>query len=312
MTANKQLPIVVYDIGGSHISVALCHKHPLRLDRVCSAQYPSGLTATGFFHLLYDLGAKVSADSGELGGAQLAVPNPFDTEAGISLMRHKLQFLFGLDMRRMVAESFGWHPEQVRFVHDATAFLRGEMAIGAAQGAARAVGITLGTGVGSAFCRNGRLITHDFGVPPGGEIWNLPFKGGILEDFVSSRAIQRGYQCRTGRNCDVASLNGSAREDAAARESFAEFGSYLGQALRSILPEFAPDLVVIGGGIAHAADLFLPSLQLEMKGLALKLVVSSMLDRAALAGAAAVWFNDGIDKDEPAKLASATARTDAP
>lgn len=304
MPAPDSLPILTCDVGGSHVSVALCRNGPFRIGPACSGQFPSGLTASGFFDLLYRLGAQASAGSGELDGAALAMPNPFDAEAGISLMQHKLQFLYGLDLRVAVAEKFGWRPRQVNFVHDAAAFLLGEMAIGAAQGAAHAVGITLGTGVGSAFCRDGQLITEGFGLPPGGEIWNLPVNTGILEDFVSSGAIERSYKNRTGKQRDVASLAAVAAGDDAARAAFAEFGGHLGRALRGILASFVPDLAVLGGGISHAAELFLPSLLRELDGLRVKVVVSSLFERAALAGAAAAWFNNGIADGRPAKLAS--------
>jgi len=310
MATNAQLPVLACDIGGSHISVALCRKDPLRVDQVRSAVYPSDITAEGFLLLLGELGASVSVDFGELAGVTLAVPNPFDIEAGISLIQHKLQFLFGLDLRLAVATRFGLPPSRVRFVHDAGAFLLGEMAIGAARNTGRAVGITLGTGIGTAFCRSGHLVARGPGIPPGGEIWNLRFEDGIVEDFVSARAIQRICERRTGHGCDVADLAAAAPEDEIARAIFAEFGRYLGKALRAFLTDFTPDLVVLGGGIAHAAELFLPNVLREIDETKMRVAVSSMLDRAALAGAASAWFNGGIADDSPAKLASTVAFSD--
>ncbi|MGB9030040.1 MAG: ROK family protein [Acidobacteriaceae bacterium] len=195
-----------------------------------------------------------------------------------------------MDLRKELAARFCWQPEQVRFIHDASAFLLGEITSGAARGAFRAAGITLGTGIGSGFSLSGRLLTHGFGIPPGGEIWNLPFNGGIVEDILSARAIQREYQRRTGVNREVTSLAAAAPGDAAARETFAEFGRLLGQALRATLSDFAPDVVVLGGGISHAAPLFLPAAQRELEGLRFRLEVSAMLDYAALVGAAVAWF----------------------
>ena len=162
-------------------------------------------------------------------GAQLAIPAPFDYETGISGMKHKLPYLYGVDLRKELAARFCWQPEQVRFIHDASAFLLGEITSGAARGAFRAAGITLGTGIGSGFSLSGRLLTHGFGIPPGGEIWNLPFNGGIVEDILSARAIQREYQRRTGVNREVTSLAAAAPGDAAARETFAEFGRFSGR-----------------------------------------------------------------------------------
>jgi glucokinase len=299
MTLQTDLPVLVYDVGGSHVSAALCQQNSLTLGPVLRSGSPLEISAEAFFQTLYSLSVQAAEDVSRVGGAQLAVPAPFDYETGISRMTHKLPYLYGVDLRGALAALFGWHPEQVRFLHDSAAFVLGEFAAGAARGAQRAVGITLGTGIGSSFSLSGKVITHGFGIPPGGEIWNLPCGDGILEDFLSARAIQREYERRTGSNREVISLAASARDDAAARETFIAFGRALGKAFRAILSDFAPDVVVLGGGISHAAHLFLPSAKTELAGTAFRLEVSAMIDYAALVGAAAAWFNEGRISDGP-------------
>ena len=49
-----------------------------------------------------------------------AVPGPFDLQAGVSLMRHKLPYLYGIDLRQGLAEGFGFKPAHVRFLNSAT------------------------------------------------------------------------------------------------------------------------------------------------------------------------------------------------
>jgi glucokinase len=293
MPTHGELHVLVYDVGGSHISAARCHRSSWKLDNLCSASYPPTLAAEGFLDLLYSLGNRAAGDPATVGGAQLAVPAPFDYETGISHMRHKFPFLYGVSLRDGLASRFGWQQHQVRFLHDAAAFLLGEIHAGAARGASRAVGITLGTGIGSGFSQDGRILTDGHGVPPGGEIWSLPVAGGILEDLLSARAIQKEYKQRTGLNRDVASLAAAAPDDPAARETFIDFGRRLGQTMRAMLSDFAPDVIVLGGGISHAAPLFLQSAQRELEDMKSRLEVSSMLDCAALVGAGAAWFNDG-------------------
>ena len=140
----------------------------------------------------------------------LAVPGPFDLQAGVSLMRHKLPYLYGFDLRAALAASFGIQPLQVRFLNDANAFLLGEIGAGAARGFRRAVGLTLGTGIGAAFAVDGRIVAEGPGVPPGGEIWNLPYEAGIVEDFISSRAIVGNYQRLTGVQREAVDLAAAA------------------------------------------------------------------------------------------------------
>jgi glucokinase len=204
-------------------------------------------------------------------------------------MKHKLAYLYGFDLRRALAEHFGWPPSRVRFLNDAAAFLAGEIAAGAARGVRRVVGITLGTGVGSAFAVDGHVAREGIGVPAGGEIWNVPYQGGIVEDQISTRAIQKSYRELTGQEREVAAIAASAGQDPSAAEVFSAFGRNLGVALRDVLAPFAPEAVVLGGGIARSAQLFLPAAQGEV-GTSAQLRISSLGDHAPLVGAGAAWF----------------------
>ena len=223
MTADVKKLVLVFDVGGSHVSAAICLENGFQLSSVASAPYPPEHTSDAFVDFLYALGTKASVGFEGVSGAELAIPGPFDFKNGVSLMRHKLPYIYGVDLRRLLAARFGWQPSQVRFLLDSAAFLLGEIAAGAAHGISRAVGITLGTGVGSAFAVDGRLVTEGPGVPPGGEIWNLPYEGGIIEDFVSTRAIQKNYQSRTGELAEVAKIAAKVPSDPEAAAVFAEF-----------------------------------------------------------------------------------------
>jgi predicted NBD/HSP70 family sugar kinase len=103
----------------------------------------------------------------------------------------------------------------------------------------------------------------------GGEIWNLGFLSGTVEDAVSSRAIRQSN----------------------AREAFVEFGHHLGLAMRATLSRFDPKVVVLGGGICRASELFLPATRREVDGLALDIRITQLFDQAPLVGAAVPWFN---------------------
>jgi glucokinase len=93
-------------------------------------------------------------------------------------------------MRQELARQFCWRPNQIRSLCDAAAFLLDEIGAGMARGVRRAVGITMGAGIGLVRAVDGRAVTEWPGFPPGGEMWNLPCSGRQVEDFISSRAIQ--------------------------------------------------------------------------------------------------------------------------
>jgi glucokinase len=283
--------VLTFDVGGSHVSAAVCLGSDYRLGPVVKAHYDSVETSDGFVNLLSRLGAEAAAGCDNGMGAALAVPGPFNFQAGISLMRHKLPYLFGVDLRQALAARLGCRPDQVRFLNDADAYLLGEIGAGAARGFARAVGLTLGTGVGSAFAVDGKLVTEGPGVPPGGEIWNVPYEGGIVEDFVSARAISGHYKLSTGQARTVAELAAAAVNDRAAAEAFAEFGRHLGRMLHTLLAEFHADVVVLGGGISRSPEWFLPATRSQLCDDPVELRVSELMDRAPLVGCGVAWFN---------------------
>jgi len=283
--------ILAFDIGGSHVAAALCSVDSLCLGPLAIGPLCTDASLERFLDLIHDLGSRASERRGEPAGAVFAIPGPFDYLAGISKMRHKLPSLYGVDLRHTLAERFGWAPDQFHFINDADAFLLGELGAGAAQGAERAVGITLGTGIGSAFARNNVLLIgeEEEGVPSGGEIWDLAYEGGTVEDLLSTAALQLDYRVRTGRQMEVAAIAAAAETDPDAREAFERFGRHLGLVLRDILAPFAPDVVVLGGGISRSDHLFLPAAQKSLAGHGFRLVTSGLFGHAPMIGAGVYW-----------------------
>ncbi|HEU5351032.1 MAG TPA: ROK family protein [Terracidiphilus sp.] len=291
--AESEIPsVLVYDVGGSHVSAAVCRAGDYQLGQVVSAPHPQEETSDAFVALLHALGVRANPNAQTVLGAGIAMPGPFDYAAGISRMRHKLPYLFGVDLRAALSARFHWRPEQIRFLNDAAAYLLGEVGAGAARGFSRAVAITLGTGIGCAFAVEGRVVTQGRGVPPGGEIWNLPYEGKTVEDYLSTRALQQSFREQTDKESEVSAIAAAAAAgDAVACEVFAAFGRTLGRALRHLLAEFEPQVVVLGGGIARSSSLFLPAAMRELDGLHMNLRITALDSRAPLAGAGLAWFS---------------------
>jgi len=255
------------------------------------ANLPEEQTSAAFFEVLHSLGMKAGGSAEGIEGAEFAMPGPFDYEKGISWMEHKMQYLYGVNVSEALAPRFGWKPAQVRFLNDAAAYLLGEVGAGAARGVKRVVCFTLGTGVGSGFAVDGRVVTEGKGVPPGGEIWNVPYEGGIVEDKISTRAIKAAYTKRKGQEREVASIAHYAiGGDPDAVAVFQEFGTTLGIAIRRLLGDFAPDVVVLGGGISRSAPLFVDAVKAELKDTRIEVRVAELGDNAPLAGAGVAWF----------------------
>jgi glucokinase len=225
-------------------------------------------------------------------GIGVAMPGPFDYDLGICLMKEigKLESLYGMNIRTFFKNILELSDkEPVIFKNDAVCFLLGEAWMGAAKGYKDAIGITLGTGFGSAFMKKGNLVEHDPGMPPGGWFYNVPFRDGIADDYFSTRGILRIQLEIAGEEVSGAlELAQRATQDSDARKVFEIFGSNLAEFLLPFLGSFKPGCVVIGGNIARAWQWFGQNL---LKGLAgspvpVDIKPSFLFDDAALLGAA--------------------------
>ena len=134
------------------------------------------------------------------------------------------------------------------------------------------LGLTMGTGFGAGIVADGRLLRGDNSAA--GEIWLVRSKrlpACFAEEGVSIRAVQRTYAEASGSEAPepkvIAEIaRGAAPGDQeAAREAFRAFGEAAGDAIANALT-LVDGLVVIGGGLAGAADLFLPALMGELNG----------------------------------------------
>jgi glucokinase len=267
----------------------LCLLETMTVARMASSPLPATITSAAFLDLLDDLGERVVVGGAHAAGASLAFPAPFDYRAGISQMRHKLEDLYGVSLGEALAQRLAWSPERVCFLNDADAALLGEAGAGAAKGVAKAIGIMLGTGIGFSYMQNGRLDAAAPGVPLDSEIWNLPFHDGIVEELLSSRAIERDYQARTGQHHSVAVIALRSVSDGTARDVFATFGRYLGEVIAEVLTPLDPEVIVFGGGIARSSHLFLPAARKQLKHSSIRLVSSILCEKAPLLGAAMYW-----------------------
>jgi predicted NBD/HSP70 family sugar kinase len=218
----------------------------------------------------------------------IAVPGPFDYAAGISRISHKLAGLYGIDLRRELGAALGLPGSAITFLNDAEAFLLGEWWAGAARGHTRAVGITLGTGLGSAFLERGSIVRSGPRVPTGGELYRLVFRGAPVEETISRRALLAAYDAGSESGIDMEQIAARAQagEDRA-RLVFRKLATDLDEFLGPILEAFAPTCLVVGGSIAHAWALLEPALRQRLgRFQTLAVTRAANVDDAPLLGAA--------------------------
>lgn len=281
--------LLSYDIGGSHATAGMVDRESLTIYCTSSRPIDSAGTAESIINEIYLLGTDVLLQANRMGispdGIAFALPGPFDYDGGVSRLRHKFASLYDVNVRREFESRFQICGARITFLNDAQAFLLGECHAGAARRVHRCVGITLGTGVGSAFALDGSIVDQGPGVPSGGEIYCLPWDGATVEDTISTRAIQRRYHLITGEHKSVRDICFRAAEDPVAQLVMRDFGTSLGIVLREICMPYRPDAIVLGGAISRSSNLFLPAAASVLGQPPQILRPSQLLDEAALIGA---------------------------
>jgi glucokinase len=268
------------DIGGTHVTGGRVHIESRAVEAGTRVRVSFPPDAGSEVNRVVE--AAVAIAGPELRRLGVAAPGPFDYAVGISRITHKLPGLYGVDLRRELGSALDL--AEIVFLNDAEAFVLGEWWAGAARGQDRVVGITLGTGLGSAFLEHGRFVRSDPRVPADGALYTLAFRGAPVEETVSRQALLDRY----GADSDVEQIAALARAgEGRARSVFDELVVDLAEFLAPTLEAFAPTCLVVGGSIARAWDLLGPVLEQQLAAFR-PVVVSraAAIDDAPLLGAA--------------------------
>jgi glucokinase len=284
--------ILTADVGGSHITTGLFDlatgqmvtesTKRVEVDSKSAADHILGRWKTAF-----ELALQTHHQS-TIAGMSLAMPGPFDYENGISYIKglDKYEALYGMDIRANLAGLLGIKQQDIRFRNDAESTIAGEVLAGAGKNYRRVMGITLGTGFGSAYSENS--VTKDL------NLGSDPFKESIADDYLSTRWFLKRYLDATGVRLtgSVKELATRAHHSEAAREVFKEFALHLSEFLAGPVKRLAPDVLVICGNIARASEFFLPLLS---KTLGTVVIERAQLgENAPLIGAASLFAHSQL------------------
>ncbi|MGC4940740.1 ROK family protein [Kribbella sp. DT2] len=240
--------VAVLEVGGSHVAAAVVAAGSWEVASLQRTPLDSQTTADRIVAQLAEAAAQLPLAN----GLALAMPGPFDYAAGVAWYRgvDKFDSLYGFDLGQSLRSLLDL--DRVVFVNDAEAFSVGEWTTGTLQGLERCCGVTIGTGIGTAFLADGRVVRTGDSVPPGGELYRTSIHGKPLEDWISSRAILRTY----GEAPGVKEIADAARAgDERAHQVLQDAFAVLAEALTPWLDRFAATRVVLGGSISGAFDL---------------------------------------------------------
>ncbi|MDE7261324.1 MAG: ROK family protein [Oscillospiraceae bacterium] len=225
---------------------------------------------------------------GQMDGVRMAFPGPFDYGNGICLLRgqDKYDKLYGVNLRQELSLRLDFPVEEIRFLNDADAFAMGEMGFGEAQGAARAMFICIGTGLGSGFGVDGHMaLAGTPGMPENGELFNVPFLDKRLDDYLSRRGLMALAREYMGEALDGRELAARVEQgDQRARDCWSAFGRRVRDALLPWLESFQPETLCFGGQITRSGGLFLPPVEDACRDLGIRVYVTEDTSVRAMQG----------------------------
>jgi len=296
------------DVGGSHVTASVVDasfagRQSLRLVRKDVDSFASASSIVGA------IGDCIREALGDVPAAEIGIafPGPFDYQKGVCTVHNvggKFEQMFGLHLGQALQDATGMPGTSFSFYNDAHCFAVGAYLQNALE-SKRTVFLTLGSGFGSSFMENGRLVTQHAALPALCAFYNEPFRESIADDYFSTRWFHNAYRRASGREiAGVRELAGMHSDEAA--RIFDEFGANLGEFLTPWLEKFECDQLVIGGNIARASHLFVNALKsrLERVSHEVDVIFCDDTEVSILTGAACLARQENVMREAVAESAA--------
>jgi len=278
--------ILATDIGGSHITSAIVNTTDWSIvaDCVTRNRVDSSSDAKSIFHAwASNLQETISKSPEQVSQLGIAMPGPFDYENGISLMHNqdKYDSLYQLDTTIGLHEALKETLLDIRYINDAAAFLQGEVFASRLDHNEVILGVTLGTGLGSAVWRKGEKAFD-------ADLWNTPYRDSIFEEYMVTRWFTRRFEELTGHKVDgLKEILENHREEKAFDTLMTAYSEQLLDFMGFFSEKHQCTQFIIGGNIAKALDIITTY---NPQGFERYTIGTSNLDeKAAIIGAASIF-----------------------
>ncbi|MDQ6471596.1 ROK family protein [Flavobacterium sp. LHD-80] len=297
---NKEYAVGI-DIGGTHITAAIIDLLSMKVIDLSLQKetFDSNLPVNEVMSI-WEKVIRTSVENSKveaIKGLTICMPGPFDYTNGLCWIKDqsKYEHFYGLNVRYLFQGTLNLSSEfPILFENDAVCFGKGEVFKNSNNLSKKVMAVTLGTGLGACFIDKGISISSGESVPQDGEIWNLAFKDGMAEDYVSARGLLANYKTLAGKkiNSGLELYNLALSGDEIAVKVFEEMGEDLAEVAIPWLEKFGANGFIIGGKIANASEFFLDAFNKRIKqsGIDINVSVSTDNEIAALLGAASMLY----------------------
>lgn len=267
------------DLGGTHAKCAVVRDGAVLA--ACEATANASLLQPllpFFADTLHRLLAETGSRAEDCAGLVIGFCGLADSQANCVVSTdEKYEDAPQIDLARWVRETFGI---PFRIENDARLALLGEVTEGAGRGAADAVMVTIGTGVGGAAMMGGRLVRGKHGQAGclGGHLlanWNGRRCNcgaiGCVESEASTWALPAiarewpGFaesELAKEKILDFAAVfRATEAGDQVAREILCRSIRVWSAAAVSLIHAYDPEVMIFGGGVVNRADIILPRIE---------------------------------------------------
>lgn len=250
------------DLGGTNIRVGLVSNG--KIERIYKTRCLANEQEEVIIKQLIELISQVyTKEIKEIG---IGVPSVVDSQKGIVYNAGNIPSWKEVHLKKIIEDEFNIKT----FVNnDCNCFTLGEYNYGLNNTYKNVVGITLGTGIGAGIIIDGKL--YEGKMTGAGEIGSLPYLDKDFESYCSSAFFKRyGYTAK-----EVAEK--ALLQDAKSLELWNEFGVHMGNFIKAIFYTYAPDAIIIGGGLSNAFNLFEKQLHEQLKTFPYEEIVKNTL-----------------------------------
>lgn len=273
--------VIAVDVGGTNIRAGRLDQDQIMVQKSIPLRDKDVLQKT-----LDQLTALIrSVMDRNVTGIGIGVPSVVDLESGIVTDVTNIPSWKRVELKRILEEEFQL---PVRVNNDVNCFILGEHRHGVVKGFGNVVGLAMGTGLGGGIIINNELYSgRNCGA---GEFGLVPYLDDNIEGYCSSWFFQNKY------NTTALSAFQKANEgDPEALKSWREFGTHMGNAVKTVIYTYDPEAIVLGGSLSNAYNFFKESMAETMNTIAfpesvkrLKLFVSDNSNIALLGAASLV------------------------
>lgn len=275
--------ILACDIGGTHITSAIVDTEEWNIlsDTLTRTHLNSALDAKSIFqNWAFNIKSCLDKFPEKILHIGIAMPGPFDYENGISLMKNqdKYDAIYNLDVTIGLKEALA-SDINIKYINDAAAFLQGEIFAQNLKDEEKVLGITLGTGLGSAVWSNGQKAFD-------ADLWKENYGNSIFEEHLVTRWFTSRFEVLKGvREKGLKEIIENHQNTSELKQLITEYADHLEAFLVYFSTKYNCNQFIIGGNIAKAWQLF----NSENRFAKYKITEAKYAEKAALIGAASIF-----------------------